>query len=243
MSNPAAYEIAPNVWRIPAAPFDFVNIYALVGDDGQVSLIDTGFKGASKRAMAGLAAMGKSIGDVTRIVLTHAHGDHAGSAAKLAEMSGAPVAMHETDAKWARAGQAPPRDPTAASGRFLNRLGRAGNGFPAVVVGEEFAAGHVLPIAGGLRVEHTPGHTMGHVALLHETSGVLITGDSIWNVRKMSWGIKAFCHDIVLNQKTAHVLGELDYQTAAFTHGPHVSENARERVRGYLSDAAKTGTK
>jgi glyoxylase-like metal-dependent hydrolase (beta-lactamase superfamily II) len=237
MSRSAAYEVAPNVWRIPAAPFDFVNIYALVDDDGQVSLVDTGTKGATKRTMAGLAAMGKSIGDVTRIILTHAHGDHAGGAAKLAELSGAQVAIHGTDAQWARDGQAPPRDSSTASGRFMNRLGRSGNGFPAVLVGEEFTDEQVLPIAGGLRVVHTPGHTMGHVALLHETSGVLITGDSIWNVRKMSWGIKAFCHDIVLNQKTAYVLGELDYQTAAFTHGPHVSDNARGRVRQYLADA------
>jgi glyoxylase-like metal-dependent hydrolase (beta-lactamase superfamily II) len=235
MAKPAAHQIAPNVWRIPAAAFDFVNIYALVDDDGQVSLVDTGMKNATKRTLAGLAAMGKSIDDVTRIVLTHAHGDHAGGAAKLAGLSGAAVSVHETDAQWARDGHAPPRDPGTAGGRFLNRLS---NKFPAVVVGEEFADGQVLPIAGGLRVLHTPGHTLGHVALLHETSGVLITGDSIWNVRKMSWGVKAFCQDIVLNQKTAHVLGELDYQVAAFTHGPHVSDNARDRVRQYLANAS-----
>ncbi|GLY88376.1 MBL fold metallo-hydrolase [Actinoallomurus iriomotensis] len=238
MAKPAAYEIAPNVWRIPAAPFDFVNIYALVDDDGQVSLVDTGTKGATKRTLAGLAAMGKAAEDVTRIVLTHAHGDHAGGAAKMAMVTGASVAIHESDAQWALAGQAPPRDSATAGGRFMNRLGKGGNGFPAIVVGEEFSDDHVLPIAGGLRVVHTPGHTMGHVALLHETTGVLITGDSIWNVRKMSWGIKAFCQDIALNQQTAHVLGELSYQVAAFTHGPHVSDRARERVRGYLTDAA-----
>jgi glyoxylase-like metal-dependent hydrolase (beta-lactamase superfamily II) len=238
MSKPAAYEIAPNVWRIPAAPFDFLNIYALIDDDGQVSLVDTGTKGATKRTLAGLAAMGKAAEDVTRIVLTHAHGDHAGGAAKLAEVTGASVAIHESDAQWARDGQAPPRDPATAGGRFMNRLGKGGNGFPAIVVGEEFSDEHVLPIAGGLRVVHTPGHTMGHVALLHETTGVLITGDSIWNVRKMSWGVKAFCQDIALNQRTSHVLGELSYQIAAFTHGPHVSDRARERVREYLTDAA-----
>lgn len=235
----AAYEIAPGIWRIPAAPFDFVNIYAFVDADGQVSLVDTGMTSAMKRTLAGLAAMGKSIDDVTRIVLTHAHGDHAGGAAKLAEQSGATVSAHEVDAPFARDGQAPPRDPATRSGRFMNRLGRKANGFPAVVIGEEFTDGTVLPIGGGLRVVHTPGHTLGHVSLLHEPSGVLVTGDSIWNVRKMGWGIKAFCQDIALNQQTAHVLGELDYRVAAFTHGPHVADNARERVRGFLADAAK----
>jgi glyoxylase-like metal-dependent hydrolase (beta-lactamase superfamily II) len=239
MTNPAAYQLAPNVWRIPAAPFDFVNIFALIDDDGQVSLVDTGMKGATKRTQAGLAVMGKSVDDVTRIVLTHAHGDHAGGAARMAELSGAPVAIHKTDARWAREGQAPPRDPASAGGRLLNRLGTRANGFPAIVVGEELDDGQMLPIAGGLRVVHTPGHTMGHVALLHEPSGVLITGDSIWNVRRMRWSVRAFCQDIAMNQRTAHVLGELEYQVAAFTHGPHVSEQAREQVRGFLTDATQ----
>jgi hypothetical protein len=31
------------------------------------------------------------------------------------------------------------------------------------------------------------------------------------------------------------VLGELDYDVAAFTHGREITENARERVRGFLA--------
>jgi glyoxylase-like metal-dependent hydrolase (beta-lactamase superfamily II) len=237
MPAPAAYQVAPNVWRIPAAPFDFVNIYAFVDDDGQVTLVDTGLKSASKRTLAGLATMGRSVDDVTRIVLTHAHGDHAGNAAKMAELTGAPVAIHEVDAPFAREGVAPPRDASTSGGRLMNLMGRRGNGFAAVTVGEKLTDGQVLPIAGGLRVVHTPGHTMGHVALLHEATQVLVTGDSIWNVRKMGWGVKAFCQDVKLNQQTAHVLGELEYDVAAFTHGPHITDRARERVRGFLADA------
>jgi glyoxylase-like metal-dependent hydrolase (beta-lactamase superfamily II) len=240
MAKPAAFQLVPAVWRIPAAPFDFVNIFALIDDDGQVTLVDTGTTGSVERTRAGLSAMGKSFEDVTRIVLTHAHGDHAGGAAKTADLTGVQeVAIHTADAKWARDGIAPPRDNRSAGGRLLNRLGRRANAFPKVIVGEEFADGDVLPVAGGLRVVHTPGHTEGHVALLHEASGVLITGDSIWNVRKMRWSVKAFCQDIVLNARTAHVLGVLDYQIAAFTHGPHVSDRARERIRGFLADAVK----
>ena len=66
---------------------------------------------------------------------------------------------------------------------------------------------------------------------------MLITGDAIWNVRKLSYGVKAFCQDLKLNEQSAHVLGELDYAVAAFTHGPHVADGAREAVRGYLRAA------
>jgi glyoxylase-like metal-dependent hydrolase (beta-lactamase superfamily II) len=242
MANEPAYEVAKNVWRIPAAAFDFVNIYALVEDDGGVTLVDTGVKSSQKRTVAGLAAIGKTVQDVQRIVLTHAHSDHAGNAAHLTEEAGlAGVAISAIDAPFARLGQAPGRDPSTRLGRLLNRTSKPGKDFPAVVVGEEFADGDVLPIAGGLRVVHTPGHTPGHVALMHEGTGVLITGDSIWNVRKLSFGVRGFCSDIMLNRRTAHVLGEMDYEVAAFTHGPHVSDRARERVRGYLAEAVKAG--
>jgi glyoxylase-like metal-dependent hydrolase (beta-lactamase superfamily II) len=80
------------------------------------------------------------------------------------------------------------------------------------------------------------------VSLLHESTGVLITGDSIWNVRKLGYGTRAFCQDTRLNARTAHVLGELEYSVVAFTHGPHMSDGAREAVRGFLRDAdAKDG--
>lgn len=239
MPTSAAYQITPNVWRIPCAAFNFVNSYALVDDDGQVTLVDTGMKSSVKRIRAGLEAMGKGVGDVTRIVLTHAHGDHAGSAAQLVEEAKLPgVSIHETDAPFARDGHAPPRDPATFFGRLLNHTS---NAFPAVLVAEEYTDGDLLPIAGGLRVHHTPGHTAGHASLLHEPTGVLITGDSIWNVRKLGYGVRAFCQDIELNARTAHVLGELDYSVAAFTHGPHVSDDARETVRGFLRDADAKG--
>jgi glyoxylase-like metal-dependent hydrolase (beta-lactamase superfamily II) len=240
MAGPAAYEVTPGVWRIPLAPFDFVNAFAFVEGDGGVTLVDTGTKGGPKRVTAGLTAMGKSPRDVVRIVLTHAHPDHAGGAARMRELTGAPVAIHETDAAWARDGKSPPRDPSTLVGRVMNRSERRKQGYAPVVVAEEFSDGHVLPVAGGLRVVHTPGHTMGHVALLHEPTGVLVTGDSIWNVRKMRWSVAAFCTDIRLNEQTATVLGELDYDVAAFTHGRHITDNARERVRGFLRDAKRS---
>jgi glyoxylase-like metal-dependent hydrolase (beta-lactamase superfamily II) len=243
MTDQAAYELARNVWRIPAGPADFVNIFALVDDDGRVTLVDTGLKNGPQKAAAGLAVFGKSPRDVARIVLTHAHSDHAGGAAALAEQSGAGIAIHETDAQWARDGKAPPRDRATFAGRFFNRIEGKRHSFPPVVVSEQFADGDVLPVAGGLRVVHTPGHTMGHVSLLHEPTGVLITGDAIWNVRKMRWCVRAFCTDIRMTEQTADVLGELDYEVAAFTHGKHIKDQARERVRTFLRDAERFGAK
>ena len=40
-----------------------------------------------------------------------------------------------------------------------------------VSIGTRVADNDVLPIAGGLRVIHTPGHSAGHMALLLEQEG------------------------------------------------------------------------
>ncbi|MFN0283681.1 MAG: MBL fold metallo-hydrolase [Kineosporiaceae bacterium] len=233
----AAIAVAPGVWRIPTAPFDLVNTFAFVEPDGQVTLVDTGLKGAPARITAGLAAIGRAPSDVTRIVLTHSHSDHGGGAAQLARETGGTVTVHSADADFVRRGERPPLDPASGLGRLMNR--GSAKAFEPVEVGHELHDGEVLPVLGGLRVVHTPGHTPGHVSLLHQPTGVLVTGDAIFNVLRLRWPVRAFCTDIRLTRQTAQVLGQFDYRVAAFTHGPHISENAREKVRAFLTAAAR----
>ncbi|WP_200216655.1 MBL fold metallo-hydrolase [Micromonospora coerulea] len=233
MGRSAAVPLAPGVWRIPTIGRALVNSYALVDDDGSVTLVDCGVKRAPARIVRGLAAIGKTPADVTRIVLTHAHRDHAGGAADLARRTGAPVAVHTADVPYAEAGRVPPKDPTITSGRILGRL--SGGRFPAVEVARPLADGDVLAVGGGLRVWHTPGHSPGHVSLLHEPTRVLITGDALFNVAGVRWPVKSFCTDFRMTQRTAHLLGELDYDIAAFTHGPEITRRAREQIRTFLA--------
>jgi glyoxylase-like metal-dependent hydrolase (beta-lactamase superfamily II) len=233
MARSAAVPLAPGVWRIPTVGRALVNSYAFVDDDGSVTLVDCGVKRAPARIVRGLAAIGKTPADVTGIVLTHAHRDHAGGAAELARRTGAPVAAHAADVPYAESGRVPPHDPTITAGRFLARL--AGGRFPAIEVARPLADGDVLAVGGGLRVLHTPGHSPGHVSLLHEPTRVLVTGDALFNVAGVRWPVKSFCTDFRMTQRTAHVLGELDYDVAAFTHGPEITNRAREQVRTFLS--------
>jgi len=234
MAKSPAVQLAANLWRIPTAPRDFVNSYAFVEDDGSVTLVDTGVKKAPPKIVAGLAAIGKHPKDVQRILLTHAHPDHAGGAAEMGRQTGAPVSIHDGDRAWCEAGEvlAKPKE-TTRLGRLMLRMSKPT--FEAFAPGPALQDGEVLPVAGGLRVVHTPGHSPGHVALLHEASGVLITGDSIFNVfRGIRISPKWLCADFQMTRQTAHRLGELDYDVAAFTHGTEIRDNAREQVRGFL---------
>ena len=55
----------------------------------------------------------------------------------------------------------------------------------------------------------------------------------------MTFSLGSLCTDTPLSRRTAHVLGELDYTVAAFSHGPEIRTDAREAVRGFLR--AKAG--
>lgn len=210
-----------------------INSFAFVDDDGSVTLVDCGLAKAPPRIVAGLAAIGKTPADVTRIVLTHVHTDHAGGAADMARTSGAAMAVHRDDVTYAETGGAPPLDQSSLMGRISGR--RSGRVATPFAVAQHLVDGDVLPVGGGLRVVHTPGHSPGHISLLHEPTKVLITGDALFNVLGVRWPVKSFCTDFRMTQQTAHVLGELEYDVAAFTHGPQISDQPRERIRRFLS--------
>ncbi|MCZ7373951.1 MBL fold metallo-hydrolase [Micromonospora sp. WMMC250] len=233
MTRSPAVPLAPNVWRIPTVGSSAVNSYAFVDDDGSVTLVDCGLAKAPARIVRGLAAIGKVPADVTRIVLTHAHPDHAGGAAEMSRRTGAPVAAHVGDVPYAEEGRAPVSDPTVTGGRLFARL-NSGR-FPAVRVAQPLADGDVLDVGGGLRVVHTPGHSPGHVSLLHEPTRLLVTGDALFNILGVRYSPKVLCSNFQMTQQTAHVFGELEYDLAAFTHGPELTDNPREKIRAFLS--------
>jgi glyoxylase-like metal-dependent hydrolase (beta-lactamase superfamily II) len=224
--------LAPGVYRIPTLG-DFINSFAFVDDDGQVTLVDCGIARAPRRIVDALAGIGRTPADVTRIVLTHAHLDHAGGAHEMVQRTSAPGAeIHADDVPFALSGRNAPTA-TSTMGRLMSR-GPATRFTPFPVV-SELVDGQIIDVGGGLRVVHTPGHTPGHVSLLHEASGVLITGDAIFNMAsRMRWPIAAACTSFRQNQQSAHMLGELEYDVAAFTHGPEIRDGAREKVRGFL---------
>jgi glyoxylase-like metal-dependent hydrolase (beta-lactamase superfamily II) len=228
-----AIPLADDVWRIPTSIGDLVNTFALRDADGTLTLVDAGLRWwASSRILAGLAEIGSAPADVRRVVITHAHVDHAGGLARLVEATGAAVHTHERDAIYLRDGRVPRTNRATRGARIAGRLGA--KKLPKVAVSEEFADGTVLPAAGGLRVVHTPGHTPGHVSLMHERSGVLITGDAVFNVRGLRSPPAWMCTDPTVSRRSADRLGELDFEIAAFSHGPEVRERAREAVRAFL---------
>ena len=230
----APIKVAENIYRISTIGA-YVNTYLFVEPNGDLTLIDAGLKGAPKKILSALESLGKKPSDVKRIVLTHAHADHAGGLARVRGEAGARVMCHTDDAPYARAGRVPPRDRRNFSAGILDKF--AFTTFEPFEVDEEIADDQLLDIAGGLRVIHTPGHTMGHISLLHERSGVLIIGDALFNYAGISFSMASSCVDVPLSRETAGRLGELDFEIAGFMHGPEIREHAGKRVREFIARA------
>ena len=121
MAKSATVELAPGVWRIPLIG-DYVNGFMLRDDDGQVTLIDMGIASSGKKVIAALRSIGSDPSDVTRLMLTHCHPDHAGGTAYVSEQTGRSVDVHADDAEFVRTGTQPDVDPTSRIGKLFRKL-------------------------------------------------------------------------------------------------------------------------
>jgi glyoxylase-like metal-dependent hydrolase (beta-lactamase superfamily II) len=149
-------------------------------DGDEVTLVDSGPAGSGGLIAAALAGLGLDRDAVVRVVLTHFHDDHAGSAAEVRAWSGAEVVVHAADAPIVRGEvTGPPPDLAPAEQELLAQVGAGLPTAPPCPVDREVGDGDVLAFGGGARVVHAPGHTAGSLALHLPGPRVLFTGDTV----------------------------------------------------------------
>jgi glyoxylase-like metal-dependent hydrolase (beta-lactamase superfamily II) len=174
-------EIASGIRRIGQG---VINSY-LIEEAGAVTIIDAGVPGYFGDLPAELTAMGRSIGDVKALVLTHGHSDHIGFAERLRKERDVPVSVHEADAALAR-GEVP--NPAKGFGPTRIRplieflwltMRKGGLRIPRIVEVSTFGDGATLDVPGAPRVILVPGHTPGSAALHVVGRSALFVGDAI----------------------------------------------------------------
>lgn len=212
-------EVAPGIHLLTHRN---ANMYLLDRGDC-LTLIDTGFPGSEDAVLSAITALGRRAQDLTDIVLTHAHYDHIGSAAALVTVTGARTWMHPLDAPIAQAGGGgrPASPAPGLLAHLLFRLyARPGRTTAPVAVDQLVQDGDTIPVAGGLKVIHIPGHCAGQIALLHPSTGALFVADAAMNVLGLTDPIGF--EDQPLGRASQHRLAALDFATACFGHGKPV---------------------
>jgi glyoxylase-like metal-dependent hydrolase (beta-lactamase superfamily II) len=174
-------EISEGIRRIGAG---LVNSY-LVETAGEITIVDAGAPSYWGDLPAELGAMGRSLGDVRAVVLTHGHSDHIGFAERIRRQRGTPILVHELDAALAR-GEVP--NPAKGLGPFrvapligflVFSITHGLLRIPRIAEVSTFGDGATLDVPGSPRVILVPGHTPGSAALHFAGHEALLIGDAI----------------------------------------------------------------
>lgn len=199
-SSTRTFALMPGLWQLrlptPWNGLSHANAFVLELGGGGIALVDCGGGGhpsAWRALCAGLAEIGRSVREISQLIITHYHSDHAGAAALIVAESGCRVAGHPATGHAFEAWESPRR---AYEGRreLARRDGIPADLLHAFATVEEELTGFEGPVApddpltdgvrlstalGEWEVLETPGHSPSHVCLFQRDQHLLIAGDLI----------------------------------------------------------------
>ena len=224
------HAVTKHVYRVD---IDDMHVFLIVRPEG-VTAIDAGFPGTWEVVKAGLDEIGRRPEDLHDILVTHCHIDHAGGLADIKKATGAKVWMHAADADMVEKGTAF-RPWKAAPGLrnwwFGYRVVRKSpHEFEAVQVENRVRPGQVIPLAGGIKAIHTPGHSAGHLVFLWPgEGGVLFTGDAANHMAGLNG--PPIREDGKLTEESLEKLSHEKFRVACFGHGEPIVGGADVQFR------------
>jgi glyoxylase-like metal-dependent hydrolase (beta-lactamase superfamily II) len=245
----------PGVYRLGDST---VNFYA-IDHDGRLVLVDAGLPAHYAQLAGLLGELGRRPSDISAVLLTHAHPDHLGLAARL-QAGGTEIWVHQAD----QAALADPRHPgryakpeRALLPYLLRRpaalalplhLARSGAFREEPVTSPRvFAArGALVDVPGAPEAIPVPGHTPGSTAFAWAAHGAVFTGDALITADGLTGGTgprlvsRGFTHDSAAARESLATLAELsDYQVLLPGHGePVVTGVARAASEASLIPVA-----
>lgn len=191
--------IAENIYQIRLPlPFalNHVNCYLLRDEDGW-TMLDTGLNWPESQQawQAAFAELQIDEKQLHRIILTHMHPDHFGSAGYFQERTGAPVYMSPREAELARTVWIEDGWREELSSGFWQRAGVTGavletvttttdrlrqRTMPHPVIVEHLLPDTTIAVAGrDWQILHAPGHADGQIIFYDAAEQLLLSGDQV----------------------------------------------------------------
>lgn len=192
------FSIIEDIYRIPIPtgfPVGDVNLYFL--DGPEPVLIDTGVMAVETTVILSKAldSIGRNISDISSILLTHIHVDHAANARKYKEMSGARVMAFNRAIRRLSDVQASFKSDNSQYRDFFLRCGfdidmvmqqqvlteKMIKRYPSCPGVEPVNDGDLVPIGDGrlLQAFYRPGHSLSDMVFALNDRKILFTGDHV----------------------------------------------------------------
>jgi glyoxylase-like metal-dependent hydrolase (beta-lactamase superfamily II) len=229
-------ELAPGVHSLGHGKGGHVHAF-LIEDGTELSLVDTLFESDARLVLEAVQGLGRSIGDLKRIALTHGHRSHLGGLAKLKRESGATVFAHEWEAdivsgdRRAQAVTILPKQSLRLLpfqlGLWLNRPRHV-----PCPVDELLDEGDSF---GPLQVLHAAGHSPGHLAFHWPERKFLIAGDAVATWPELCAGWKAFNLNVKQHHASLRRLAALEPAIVGVGHGDPITDGAGDKLHSVLA--------
>jgi hydroxyacylglutathione hydrolase len=212
------------------------NAYLVQIEPKSFVLVDTGTSSGGKKILEYLSKTGRDPKVISEIILTHADGDHSGSAAALKRATGAKLAVDEKDA---------PR----VSGEIKKLKEAQGFGNIILALVELFMkVERVKPdillkegdMVGPMTVVYTPGHTDGSICL-YIPGKALFVGDTL---RTDGSGAIKMTPNIMNKDsaglaKSIEKISKLDFEVLLPGHGKPITQDASQKLKEFVAHGFK----
>jgi glyoxylase-like metal-dependent hydrolase (beta-lactamase superfamily II) len=206
------------------------NVY-LVIDGEELTLIDTGMPKSTEKILNYILKIKRQPSNISKIVLTHCHIDHVGSAHELKKLTNAKVAIHQEDAEFL-AGKKTLPTPKGIIGitfKVFSPVFKFTPVQPDITLRENDKVGRLIVI-------HTPGHAPGSIALYDPERKVLFAGDTVrFTEGKINGPPEPLTLDMPKAIQSIEKISKLDFEVMLSGHGEPLKTNASNRVKEFYS--------
>ncbi|GAA5315484.1 MAG: hypothetical protein AseanaTS_06890 [Candidatus Pelagadaptatus aseana] len=213
---------------------DFTNVH-LVSFEGKHLLIDAGLGKHQQALESFLASSGVKAKDLSALIVTHGHHDHAGTAAYFQKKHGVKIIGGKADLSYFSTGKNGTLCPTSLMARARHNMDQKGTFEkfePDILVENQLDISNLIGTPA--KITNVPGHTPG--SLVITLGGVAFVGDLLrGGLINQSVAAMHFyqCNFPALKQGTQTLLTELAPQAATFFPS-HLGPVTRSSVENLL---------